>query len=166
MNKTTNKFSSGYVSEMAYILLAYGLICASEEVFEKKCPSNGITPRSVGYRADKQISRRLSTLKMELLKFIQSHGEMQKVVEPKKKKLINAVVSYTQTNMPVLEYLVCYILYIRFQNHERNRPLHNHFAWLSDKDGSLFQVIDILNIAYGYREIEMYKIAEKIAKEL
>lgn len=169
MNKVhvkTEKFSSGYINEMAYVLLAYGLICASEEVFDKKCASDGVTPRSIGYREDKKITRRLSTLRDELLTFIRKHGELQLVVEAKKQRLFNAIVSYTQSNTPILEYLVCYILYLRFQEHERTKPLHVHFAWLSDKDGTLFQIIDLMNTKYGDREMDMFKIAAKIAKEL
>ena len=160
------KYSSGYANEMAYVLLCYGLTCASLEVANENIPHDGITKRSIGYKDDKRSTRRLTALNEELLKFIRQHGEMQLVIEPKKQRLFNAIVNYTQHNNPILEYLVCYILYLRFQKHERNRPLHQDFHWLASKDGSLFQVIDILNTVYADREPEMYNLADKIAKEL
>ena len=67
----------------------------------------------------------------------------------------------------MLEYLVCYILFIRFQKNERSKPLHKDFEWLVKKDNSLMQLIDILNtLHFADKENEMLEVAYEIANEL
>ena len=166
MIQTTEKFSSGYIKEATYILLAYGLICASEEVHSGRCACDGVTKRKIGYHEDKKIGRRLTALKEELLGFIRQHGELARIVEPKKQKLFNHLILYVQNKNAVLEYIVCYMLYHRFQLNERSQPLHKDFEWLNNKYNSLWNIIDLLNTEYSDKDNEMWNIAEKLAKEL
>lgn len=160
-------YSSGYANEMAYVLLAYGLICAAEEVNGNTCASDGIVKREADYKENRRISRRLNTLKNELLSFIREHEDIREQVEPKKSRLFNAIVHKTRDKVIVLEYLVCYILFIRFQKNERSKPLHKDFEWLVKKDNSLMQLIDILNtLHFADKENEMLEVAYEIANEL
>ena len=64
--------------------------------------------------------------------------------------------------------LSMYILLLRFQVNEREKPLHKDFAWLSDKDSQILAIIDIISSSEDGREIEplMYEIADKVTKRL
>ena len=161
------QYSSGYVNEFTYVLLCYGLIHAIEYVEEEDSDKRGVEPRYADYKTNKRIARRFDTLKKQLLEFIQKHGEMEKVITPKKERLFNAILAKINNKKVVLDYLVCYILFFRFQKNERTKPLHQDFDWLTKKDGSLMELIDLLNtLDVSKREEEMFNIAEQISKEL
>lgn len=62
------KHSSGYINELCYISLAFGLMDAAEKV-EGKCPDDGVITRKADYQTNKRLKRRISKLKDSLLGF-------------------------------------------------------------------------------------------------
>lgn len=159
-------YSAGYYNDMSYAVLAYGLLSASEEVEKGECANDGITLRQAPYKENKQISRRISTLKDELLTFIHSRNHTQRRVEPKKMRLYSSLIIKAQDKEVQLDYLALWILYLRFQSNERTKLLHEDFTWLSNKEGTLLQTIDILNkLPIKKKDTEMFSLATKLMEE-
>lgn len=160
-------YSAGYYNDMAYVVLAYGLLSASEEVESGGCANDGITLRQAPYKENKQISRRISTLKDELLNFIHSRNHTQRRVEPKKMRLYSLLLIKAQDKEVQLDYLALWLLFLRFQPNERTKLLHEDFTWLSNKEGTLLQTIDILNkLPIKKKDTEMFNLATKLMEEL
>lgn len=122
-------YSSGYKSELAYAQLAYTLldIAGEVEVSDSR------------YEANKKLTRRLLKLKEELGEFLLAYDNVdfsskydKLIRELKKEKLIQP------------DFLACYLLLNRFQTHERDKPLHEHFNWITSKDGQLLACIDMI----------------------
>jgi len=122
-------YSSGYKSELAYVQLAFTLLDIAGEV--------EVTDDR--YEANKRLTRRLVKLKNELEAFLNSYNDVdysskydKLIRELKKEKLIQP------------DFLACYLLLNRFQTHERDKPLHAHFNWITSKDGQLLACIDMI----------------------
>lgn len=160
-------YSAGYYNELSFVTLAYGLLSASEEVESGSCASDGVTLRKAPYKENKQIVRRISTLKGELLAFIQNRGHMKRRVEPKQLRLYSSLLIKAQGKEVQLDYLALWILFLRFQPNERSKELHEDFTWLSNKEGTLLQTIDLLNkLPIKQKDGEMFIIANKLMEEL
>lgn len=54
------KHSSGYINELCYISLAFGLMDASEKVEDGECPDNGAIVRKADYHTNKRLKRSIS----------------------------------------------------------------------------------------------------------
>ena len=81
------KHSSGYINELCYISLAFGLMNASEQVEDGKCPDDGVITRKADYQTNKRLKRRISKLKDSLLGFLRSHSyDVGQLVQKKKPK--------------------------------------------------------------------------------
>lgn len=120
------KHSSGYINELCYISLAFGLINASEQVENGECADDGCIRRKADYQTNKRLKRRISTLKDSLYAFLRTHSqEIGAKVQQRNKKLFRAVVA--SGNHIQLDYFACWILLLRFQHHERDKPLHDNF---------------------------------------
>ena len=68
------KHSSGYINELCYISLAFGLMDAAEKVEEGSCPDDGVIVRKADYKTNKRLKRRISKPKDSLLGFLRSHS--------------------------------------------------------------------------------------------
>ena len=160
------KHSSGYINELCYISLAFGLMDAAEKVEEGKCPDDGVITRKADYQTNKRLKRRISKLKDSLLGFLRSHSyEVGQLVQKRNKKLFRAVVA--SQNHIQLDYLACCILLLRFQHNERDKPLDSKFNWICEKESELMNIIDLLDTTPSSSlNSDMYDFATKIVKEL
>jgi hypothetical protein len=52
------KHSSGYINELCYISLAFGLMDASEKVEDGECPDNGAIVRKADYHTNKRLKKK------------------------------------------------------------------------------------------------------------
>ena len=158
--------SSGFINELCYVSLAYGLMDASKAVENGTCEPFGATKRGANYSVDKQIQRRMDTLKDELWQFMSKYADDRKRILTKSQKLFRLALSHI-TDAIQLDYLAVYILYIRFAPNERNKPLDDDFKWITEKEGSLFTIIDLLGkTEASNKEGEMYNLACKICEDM
>ena len=59
------------------------------------------------------------------------------------------------------------MLLIRFQTHERDRLLHQHFEWITSKNGQLCACIDMIKeILSDELDESSYLLAIELSKEL
>ena len=160
------KHSSGYINELCYISLAFGLMDASEKVEEGSCPDDGVIVRKADYQTNKRLKRRISKLKDSLLAFLRTHSyEVGQLVQKRNQKLFRAVVA--SQNHIQLDYFACWILLLRFQHHERDKPLDSKFNWICEKDSELMNIIDLLDMTPSSNSnSDMYEFATRIVMEL
>jgi len=160
------KVSSGYINELCYISLSFGLMDASEKVENGECPDDGVITRNADYQTEKRLKRRIATLKDSLYAFLRTHsGEIGSKVQQRNKRLFRAVVA--SQNHIQLDYFACWILLLRFQHHERDKPLDSKFNWICEKDSELMNIIDLLDITPSSNSnSDMYEFATKIVREL
>ena len=145
-------YSSGYKSELAYVQLAFTLleVAGDVEMTDSK------------YEANKKLTRRLMKLKDELASFLDAYEDVD--FSLKYDKLINRL---KREKLIQPDFLACYVLLIRFQTHERDRPLHQHFEWITSKDGQLCACIDMIKeILSDELDGSSYLLAIELSKEL
>lgn len=145
-------YSSGYKSELAYVQLAFTLleVAGDVEMTDSK------------YEANKKLTRRLMKLKDELSRFLDAYEDVD--FSLKYDKLINRL---KREKLIQPDFLACYVLLIRFQTHERDRPLHQHFEWITSKDGQLCACIDMIKeILSDELDESSYLLAIELSKEL
>ena len=145
-------YSSGYKSELAYVQLAFTLleVAGDVEMTDSK------------YEANKKLTRRLMKLKDELASFLDAYEDVN--FSLKYDKLINRL---KREKLIQPDFLACYVLLIRFQTHERDRPLHQHFEWITSKDGQLCACIDMIKeILSDELDGSSYLLAIELSKEL
>lgn len=159
--------SSGFISELSMVSLCYGLLHAALEIEHGNCDDCGATKRSADYKVTKQLDRRISKLKDELLEFLHSYSCLAKKVKTRNEKLFKYALSHINENVQ-LDYLAVMILHLRFAENERNgRPLADEFKWIIEKEGQLFAIMDLLSgTEAGSKEGEMFKLACKIKEDL
>jgi len=162
--------SAGYVKDFTYLFLCYGLILASNDLRDGSLDSDGADVPLCDYKANKRITRRLNTLCDKLKNNISTKcfedDDLFKRYNKYKHDVYTCLIKNGGDSV-VLEYLACYILYLRFQENERSKPLHEDFKWIVESDGQLFEIIDILNSQpIGQRDAEMYRVATIVANEL
>ena len=149
---TQMTYSSGYKSELAYAQLAITLLEVAGEV---EMPDSK-------YEVNEELTRRLMKLKDELASFLGTYVGIDFSV--KYDKLINRL---KREKLIQPDFLACYVLLIRFQPHERNRPLHQHFEWITSKDGQLCACIDMIKeLLSDELEESSYLLAIKLSEEL
>lgn len=145
-------YSSSYKSELAYVQLAFTLleVAGDVEITDSK------------YEANKKLTRRLMKLKDELSNFLDAYEDVN--FSLKYDKLINRL---KREKLIQPDFLACYVLLIRFQPHERDRPLHQHFEWITSKDGQLCACIDMIKeILSDELDGSSYLLAIELSKEL
>ena len=139
---------------------------AAEKVEEGKCPDDGVITRKADYQTNKRLKRRISKLKDSLLSFLRSHSyEVGQLVQKRNQKLFRAVVA--SQNHIQLDYLAVMILHLRFAPNERDKPLDNAFEWITNSEGQLIAIMDLLDkTECRNKEGEMFILADKIVREL
>ena len=158
--------SSGFISELSYCSLAYGLLHVSNEIENDQCEETGATRRGADYRTSKQLNRRIEALKTELWQFMAKYAHDTKRIKSRNERLFRLALSKVHNSIQ-LDYLACWVLYLRFQPTERNKPLHDDFKWICDKEGQLMGIIDLLSqTACASKDGEMYEIANNLVREL
>jgi len=161
-----SKLSGGFINELSYCSLAYGLISASKSVEDGTCEPFGATKRGAVYKVNKKIDRRLTKLQKELWEFMAIYANESKRVLSKSEKLFRLALSHI-TDAIQLDYLAIMILSLRFQPHERNMPLNDAFKWITKKESSLYEILDLLGeTKCSNKESEMYQLANLIVRDL
>lgn len=158
--------SSGFINELSYISLAYGLIHTAQEVESGKCPEFGATKRCADYKVNKQLDRRMEKLKDELWSFMKVYAKYSERVMIKNRRLFTLVLSHI-TDAIQLDYLAVMILHLRFTPNERDKPLDNAFEWINNREGQLMAIMDLLDkTECRNKEGEMFILADKIVRDL
>lgn len=140
--------SAGYIKELVFISVAYGLIQAAMEVQNENIPSDGAITRQLGSKETKEsrslnqrINRRILALQKEIKNFLNEHHHLYNRFVPKKDKLMNTILAHTKNVQ--LDFLAVYVLNTRFM-HKRNTPLHKNFEWIMKKENNLFEIVLML----------------------
>lgn len=161
-----SQLCGGFISELAYVYLALGLMETSRDIESKSLELDEITRRKADYKVDKKIARRLAKLELELIEFIKKYQSVHAKGKAKRETLLrNTLIGATNTIQ--LDYLAVMVLSLRFQPHERSLPLHDDFKWITQKNNSLYEIIDLLGeTGCSNKESDMYILAEKIVRYL
>ena len=160
--------SRSYLRELTYVLLSSSLLRVVDELAKGFVEKDGIYEIKLKYEKQKQLSRRIQKLREEMDEFCVLNGDVVHRVHKQKNELFKILMEEIQGKNVDLTTLSMYILLLRFQINEREKPLHKDFAWLSDKDSQILAIIDIISSSEDGREIEplMYEIADKVTKRL
>ena len=160
--------SAGYLRELTYVLLANSLLRVVDELAKGYVAKDGIYEIKLKYDKQKQLSRRIEKLREEMDEFCVLNGDVIHKVHKKKDELFCILMEEIRDKSVDLTTLSMYILLLRFQINERNKPLHSDFNWLSNRDSQILAIIDIISSSEDGREIEplMYEIADKITKRM
>lgn len=162
----SKQLSGGFISELAYVYLALGLLEISRDIENEKLSSEEITKRNASYSLDNKIKRRLIKIENELIEFVKQYQHVHKKGRAKREMLLRNTLTRAKGTIQ-LDYLAVMILSLRFQPHERSMPMHNDFKWLTKKNNSLYDIIDLLGeTGCSNKEREMYILAEKIVRDL
>lgn len=158
--------SAGFISELAYCSLAYGLINTSISVERGTCKEFGATKRGADYKINKQLDRRMQNLHDELWAFMKVYAQHSERVMIKNRRLFTLVLSHI-TDAIQLDYLAVMILNLRFAPNERNKPLDETFEWINNSEGQLMAIMDLLDkTECRNKESEMFILADKIVRDL
>ena len=160
--------SSGYLRELTYVLLANSLLRVVDELDKGEVSKDGVFEIKLSYDKQKQLSRRIQKLREEMDEFCVLNGDIIHKVHSKKNILFEILMNEIRGYNIDLTTLSMYILLLRFQQHERDKPLHKDFAWLSSKDSQILAIIDIIKSSPDAIDIEplMYDIADAVTKRL
>lgn len=159
------KLSGGFLSELSFIYLATGLIETSQDIEKENTHYDELVKRGGDYHVNKQLERRIDKLKEELTEFIKQYQFAHETGRAKREKLLRNTLAKA-TNSIQLDYLACWILYLRFQPNERTKPLNDAFKWVTDKESQLLSIIELLGkTASADKDSEMYDLACKIIEE-
>ena len=160
--------SGGYLRELTFVLLSSSLLRVVDELNKGETSKDGVFEIKLSYDKQKQLSRRIQKLREEMDEFCVLNGDIVSRVHPKKNILFEILMNEIRGYSVDLTTLAMYILLLRFQQHERSKPLHKDFSWLSNKDSQILAIIDIISSSEDGREIEplMYEIADKVTKRL
>lgn len=158
--------SSGFITELSYISLAYGLMHTALEIEKGTCEEFGATKRGADYKVNKQLDRRISKLKDELWHFMALYQEHAEKVMVKNRRLFTLVLSHI-TDSIQLDYLAVMVLHLRFAPNERNKPLDDAFSWITNSEGQLMSIMDLLDTTEcRNKEGEMFLLADKIVRDM
>jgi len=160
--------SAGYLKELTYILLATTLLRVERELEKGLVSKDGVHEINLPYDKQKQLARRIKNIEDEMIAFTMLNGDVVEKVRKKKDDLFLVLMEEIQGTDINLAYLSMSILLLRFQKHERDKPLHKDFNWLSKKDSQLIAIMDIINSSKDALDIEktMYQIADNLTKRL
>ena len=158
--------SSGFITELSFVSLCYGLIHTAMEVENGKCQEFGATKRGADYKINKQLDRRMQNLHDELWSFMKVYAKYSERVMIKNRRLFTLVLSHI-TDTIQLDYLAVMILHLRFAPNERDKPLDNAFEWITNSEGQLMAIMDLLGqTGCSNKESEMFILADKIVRDL
>ena len=160
--------SSGYLKELTYVLLCNSLLRVVDELGKGEISDEGIYPIKLAYKDRKRLNRRIQALRDEMTIFCATNGDVIHRVHSKNNELFVYLMDEIRDRDVDLTTLSMYILLLRFQEHERDKPLHIDFRWLSGKDSQILSIIDIIKSSPDAQKIEplMYSIADKVARSL
>lgn len=160
------KVSSGFITELSYISLAYGLMHTALEIEKGTCEDFGATKRGADYKVNKQLDRRIKKLKDELWAFMKIYSSHADKVMVKNRRLFTLVLSHI-TDSIQLDYLAVIVLHLRFAPNERNKPLDDAFSWITNSEGQLMAIMDLLDTTEcSNKEGEMFNLADKIVRDM
>ena len=86
--------SAGFITDLSYVSLAYGLMHNALEIEKGTCEEFGATKRGADYKVNKQLDRRIEKLKDELLAFMALYQEHAEKVMVKNRQLFRLVLSH------------------------------------------------------------------------
>ena len=159
------KLSGGFLSELSFVYLATGLIETSCDVERSENDFDELIKRGGDYKINKQLERRMDKLKEELVEFIKKYQFAHEQGRAKREKLLRSTLAKAKSAIQ-LDYLACWILYLKFQPNERSRPINDAFKWITDKENQLFGIIELLGKTKSAdKDSEMYELACKIVEE-
>jgi len=160
------KVSSGFITELSYISLAYGLMHTALEIEKGTCEDFGATKRGADYKVNKQLDRRIKKLKDELWAFMKIYSSHADKVMVKNRRLFTLALSHI-TDSIQLDYLAVIVLHLRFLPNERNKPLDEAFEWITNREGQLMAIMDLLDrTECRNKEGEMFLLADKIVRDM
>ena len=160
------KVSAGFIIDLSFVSLAYGLMHTALEIEKGTCEDFGATKRGADYKVNKQLDRRIEKLKDELWAFMKIYSSYADKVMVKNRRLFTLVLSHI-TDSIQLDYLAVIVLNLRFAPNERNKPLDEAFSWITNSEGQLMSIMDLLDTT-GCRnkESEMFLLADKIVRDM
>lgn len=133
-------YSSGMMKEFAYLGLAQKLLESSKLVVE-----HGALPFEAlidDYHDNKRINRRIEKLQEQINAMVALAVFKNSPFFAKVQSLGLKMMSIAPAKVQG-ELLAVYVLWYRFQPHEREKPLHEIFKPLSEKDGELFGILEL-----------------------
>lgn len=158
--------SAGVITELSYCSLAYGLMYTSLSIEGSTCDEVGATKRGADYHTNKQLDRRITMLKDELWAFLKVYASEANRVKIKNERLFKLALSHINNSIQ-LDYLAVMILHLRFQPNERSKPLHEAFSWITNSEGQLMAIMDLLDKSECRdKESAMFKLADLIVRDL
>lgn len=159
------KLSGGFLNELSFIYLATGLIETSQDIEKEDTHYDELVKRGGDYHVNKQLSRRIDKLKEELVEFIKQYQFAHEIGRAKREKLLRNTLAKANSSIQ-LDYLACWILYLRFQPNERTKPLDEAFKLIANKESQLLGIIELLGkTASADKDSEMYELACKVIEE-
>ena len=163
---TPKNVSAGFIADLSFVSLAYGLMHVALEVENGTCEEFGATKRGADYKVNKQLDRRIKKLKDELWHFMKIYSSYADKVMVKNRQLFRLVLSHI-TDSIQLDYLAVIVLHLRFLPNERNKPLDEAFSWITNSEGQLMAIMDLLDkTECRNKEGEMFILADKIVRDL
>lgn len=158
--------SSGFITDLSYVSLCYGLLHTALEIEKGTCEEFGATKRGADYKVNKQLDRRIEKLKDELWHFMALYQEHAEKVMVKNRRLFTLVLSHI-TDSIQLDYLAVMVLHLRFAPNERSKPLDDAFSWITNSESQLLAIMDLLDTtSCRDKESEMFKLADKIVRDM
>jgi hypothetical protein len=103
------KISAGFIIDLSFVSLAYGLMHTALEIEKGTCEEFGATKRGADYKVNKQLDRRIEKLKDELWAFMKIYSSHAKKVMVKNRQLFRLVLSHINNNIQ-LDYLAVMLL--------------------------------------------------------
>lgn len=160
------KVSAGFITDLSFVSLAYGLMHTALEIEKGTCEDFGATKRGADYKVNKQLDRRIEKLKDELWHFMKIYSSYADKVMVKNRRLFTLVLSHI-TDSIQLDYLAVMVLHLRFAPNERNNPLDEAFSWITNSEGKLMAIMDLLDTTKcRNKEGEMFLLADKIVRDM
>lgn len=158
--------SSGFIIDLSFVSLCYGLMHTALEIEKGTCEEFGATKRGADYKVNKQLDRRIKKLKDELWAFMKLYSSHADKVMVKNRQLFRLVLSHI-TDSIQLDYLAVIVLHLRFLPNERSKPLDEAFEWITNSEGQLMAIMDLLDkTECRNKEGEMFILADKIVRDL
>lgn len=130
--------SNGMMKEFAYLGLVHNLLCSSALVVRHGALP--FDPLIDDYHDNKRINRRIEKLQQQIEGLLQLALYKDSPFYAKVQSLGLKMMSIAPQRVQG-EILALYVLWYRFQPHEREKPLHPLFETFSQKDGELFGII-------------------------
>ena len=100
-----------------------------------------------------------------MVEFIKQYEHVHAKGKAKRETLLRNTLVKAK-NAIQLDYLACWILYVRFQPNERTTPLNEAFKWIADKESQLLGIIELLGKTQSSdKDSDMFELACRICEE-